>query len=247
VCDRSARVAIAVALAACAADPNAGVDARVVNEDARGADTGCVSPPMPLGLAQPCLCDSDCRTELTCVVDGISHDHVCGVACSSGNDCPMDFACVGGACSRTCTMAGQCGHREHCLDDGTQMNRGTCIPFCTSAADCPGMFCSPYTGMCVASSTPPPGGDTDTACTADTDCRSMGCGADHRCGTTCIYTQGTHGTCPSGEGCLVVMPNPPDNEFGICVQLCTMTSDCRNPAEHCIVPAPPEVGFSFCI
>jgi hypothetical protein len=233
------------ALGACAADPGSGADARVVIEDAQ-LDTGCVTPPMPLGLDQPCLCDSDCRTGLTCVV-GSAGTHVCGVACTSGNDCPSPFACVAGACARSCTMRGQCASGYHCLDDGTGTGHGICGPFCTSAADCPHMFCSPYTGMCVASSTPPPGGDTETTCATDADCRSTSCGPDHRCATSCIYVVGTHGTCPTGEGCLVPMTNPPENEFGICVQLCTMTSQCRNPSERCIVPAPPEVGYSFCI
>jgi hypothetical protein len=207
----------------------------------------------------------------------------CTTTCSSFEECarfdPMATCGVtdpqlGGFCQRGCLSKEPARGEEKCLGredliclsvaaggdlpfDPDERQLGSCVPSCSSDADCPGRFCDPISFNC--SDSPASGGEIGAACDTDTDCAGGLCifpvGGPAFCTAYCALYQVSacawgNNASPRQAACkdpLVSngMIGEGTGDLGLCRELCDTDSDCAQPGWFCIIgPGLPErAGF----
>lgn len=219
-----------------------------------------------------CAADTDCRAGYACYdadedASGVTECWIGGTGAGApGDPCADSRDCAGGGRGRCapnilggycfltgCTMAGgagaDCPSGSHCsinLDATmTPEEEGICVPDCTADADCPmmGQRCFDTADVdttleCFPAATGP--GTVGDYCTSFNDCGGEefgGCLLDGFPGGYCTQACGSGAPgCPVGSTCHSFATG------SVCLQDCTMGSDCRPGSDYtCTVP-PSMVG-----
>lgn len=197
----------------------------------------CVGKQGSPTVGQNCGCPEDCDSPELCL-DEVSMGVPGGICLRScaGAACPGDLICLQStpgapgteSCFVRCTQSSDCPKGNICqtLETGGEL---ICAPLCQSDSDCPATgTCDRYSGLCASAPLHPNGKETGDPCVDDVDCKSEFCLAgvsmfpDGYCTAFCsLEKQG----CPDGSYCMPVWSSVGDE--GLCMKLCTDTSECR--------------------
>jgi hypothetical protein len=187
--------------------------------------------------------DEDCgpRGDAFCVVLDPDRpaDGTCVALCASDAECgaricdPNLGLCVDAPVPE-CAQDEDCASPEICQS-------GSCVavsepepePECASDGDCPGGVCNPSTSACIAAPAIPVGG----ACNVNADCAGDLCvtlAGSKSCSAACLW--GTDQGCePYGIDAFCVLPlPPPDDDLGVCTELCNTAADCAQAGYECV-------------
>jgi hypothetical protein len=107
--------------------------------------------PVPGQVGDPCTADAECGgyANAVCFDEGLFGipGGMCSAWCQDNSECPVDAACVQGACAVPCDN-GTCDAGLYCADYGAGAQ--ACLAFCTTDAECSdGRVCAP-SGLCEA-------------------------------------------------------------------------------------------------
>jgi Cys-rich repeat protein len=181
--------------------------AGLVCDTARGANGQCVQ----------CLTKEDCPGNYQC------NDGQCSFVCSSDLDCP------GRLCNTQTQQCVDCLSTDQCPIANICDEKGTCVPGCASARDCPDpLLCDPAEGEhgacvecladgdCAGGNRACRNGACVTVCSSDNDCGGLKCDTGSGLCVQCLITD----DCPLGNIC--------DAEKS-CVPGCASNRDCQPP------------------
>jgi hypothetical protein len=197
------------------------------------------------------FCLPDCNAGGTCGERSCDPDLGVCVAppvpeCAQDEDCLNAEVCQSGNCVAAQPPAPECSSDADC-GSGTCQS-GACVDAaCSLDADCAEGVCDPELAACIAAPAVPIGG----ACSADSDCAGEIClsldgGATQLCTAGCLFNSsvgceayGTDAFCALSAGLA-----PPDDDIGICLQLCATSADCNQPGYRCLLI--PALNRSVC-
>ncbi len=190
-----------------------------------GACSACVDASIlssPRGLGEVCSTDTQCRSGICVIRDGVGE---CSVTCGVRSPCEEGFACVGERCivRREQPVGGPCLTSDDCALGAVcaaQGDRRWCTSLCTAEAPCPmGFDCIAVSGTPICA---PMGGLVGEPCTTDVEC-SIGmcregactapCSATERCGPGFLCEALADGS----RACFAPPPPPPPPGSGGCV------------------------------
>lgn len=187
-------------------------------------------------------CVRDCSQDPN-ICSRLSYPAVC-VKASTGELSQESMADEGEAyCFQSCDLGtedeSRCRGRDDVACSGLEEGPAFCRPLCVSDDDCPGRFCDPLLGVCVADS--PAGKTLGQTCAFESE--NPGCegvcldvNAVNFCSGRCIYGSaadcgdrdlGRPGLCflPEDEGSI--------GDVGFCALLCDCNQQCPNPDMIC--------------
>lgn len=204
----------------------------------------------PANLGQICSAGRGSCTGGACLSEGDTGwpDSYCvalGCDAEAGTGCPGDGVCVDtadgrGACLDGCAADSDCRTGYDCrpADAADPTSATACVPGCDDAMVCgnDGFVCNTGTGLCTQAFMDASLGEP---CTDGGDCAGGRCLTEADNGWpagTCTYPgcrlmgSGPMAECPSGGVC--VDDGTGDPALGVCVDACTMPTDCR-PGYDC--------------
>jgi hypothetical protein len=242
VCDSERGLCVA-APPPCASDADCGAQACDVEQGVCvaapegctiDADCGAQRCDVSLGVCVPpapeCVSDADCAGE--------SCDEALGVCVPASPECASNADCGLQRCDvalGVCVPTSECTSDAQCAGQICDLELGVCgdEPSCTLDVDCPGV-CDPSAAVCIAAPPVPAGG----ACLQDSACAGELCasvdGETSFCTAFCLL--GTPLGCePYGTDNFCLLPiDPNDDQFGICIELCSTAADCAQPGYDCV-------------
>ncbi len=184
----------------------------------------------PRGLGEVCMDDTQCRSGLCVVRDGVGE---CAEPCAGGTRCDAGFACVDGTCllAREQPVGGPCVTSADCALGAVcaaQGERRWCTATCSAEAPCPiGFQCVDVGTMICA----PVGGLLGEPCSNDAECSTamcrdgsctLPCSSETRCGPGFLCEALADGS----RACFSPEPPPPPPGTGGCV---VAPRDARTP------------------